>query len=150
MTDRVLLAAGERAQPYKDAILELFKRLKSSRVDVQGMGRSLQKEKWDDLMYFLAQDYWMARLEKDTNKAVFSLAVMGFVRGERGHEARTRVMACARPILIFHAKKRSEWAGLGLAWRGLARPGLAWLCLTWLRLAWLGLTGLDLAWLGFA
>ena len=71
-----------RAQPYKDAILALFKRLKSSRVDVQGMGRSLQKEKWDDLTYFLAQDYWMARIEKGANKAVFSLAIMGFVRGE--------------------------------------------------------------------
>lgn len=157
MTDRVLFVAGERARPYKDAILELFTRLKSSRVDVQGMGRSLQKEKWDDLTYFLAQDYWMARLEKDTNKAVFSLAVMGFVRGDGG-EARTRVgRARARLSCIMSSPSRvgavtcsrsgsmgRDWfdrAGLTLLWigrsghRGIearSRVGLAAAVFAWL------------------
>ena len=69
-----------KAEPYKDAIKEHFKLLKTSRTDVEGMGRSLQKEKWDDQTYFLGQDYWMGRIETEPNKAVFSLAIMGFVR----------------------------------------------------------------------
>ena len=43
-------------------------------------GRSLVKKKWDDTVYFLAQDRCMEDMELRPNRAVFRLAVMGFVR----------------------------------------------------------------------
>ena len=96
----------QRALPFKEAIQEHFKAIKVSRQDVAGMGRSLQKEKWDDNAYFLAQDYWMERLDEAPNRACFSLAVMGFVRvtcsrgGSMGQPARIRSKrrACFRAL----------------------------------------------------
>ena len=66
--------------PFKAALTEHWQLLKSSR-DAESIARSLKKEKWDDVSYFLAQDVCLGRLESSkANGAVFKLAVMGFVR----------------------------------------------------------------------
>jgi len=67
-----------KAAPFNDAILERWKQVKTSRNDVTLLGASLHKEKWDDVMYFVAQDYWMQ--SEHLNLAATSLAVMAFVR----------------------------------------------------------------------
>jgi len=68
-----------KAEPFKVALKAHWEALKTSRVE-EDCGRSLKKEKWDDLSYFLAQDRCFAELESRPNRAVFRLAVMGFVR----------------------------------------------------------------------
>ena len=45
-----------KAGPYKDAIKEHWNRIKESRECMDSLGRSLQKEKWDDVLCFVAQD----------------------------------------------------------------------------------------------
>jgi len=69
-----------RAAPFKDAIKDYWSRLKESRDEVEDLGRSLRKEKWDDLTYFLVQDACMGRLEQEPSVALMELALMGFVR----------------------------------------------------------------------
>jgi|TARA_B110000046_G_scaffold86654_1_gene94772 hypothetical protein len=52
----------------------------NSRDEMDDLGRSLKKEKWDDLSYFMVQDSCIARLKKETSMALMQLALMGFVR----------------------------------------------------------------------
>ena len=49
-------------------------------VDPSRDGRSLAKKKWDDTVYFMAQDRCIADMDLRPNRAVHRLAVMGFVR----------------------------------------------------------------------
>ena len=69
-----------KAEPFKAEILAYWKRLKESRDDVEALGRSLQKTKWDDRFYFMAQDFVYEQVERRPNWAALHLALMGFVR----------------------------------------------------------------------
>ena len=69
-----------KAAPFTAAIHEKWQRIKNSRADVATLGASLHKVKWEDGLYFLAQDHWMALADKRPNEAAWALAVMGFVR----------------------------------------------------------------------
>ena len=69
-----------KAVPFKCAILEYWQRLRNSRSEMEELGRSLRKEKWDDLSYFRVQDACVDRLETRTALALTQLVLMGFVR----------------------------------------------------------------------
>jgi hypothetical protein len=78
---RVLrVSVQAKALPFKDAIKEYWEQLKSSREDVEDLGRSLRKEKWDDLTYFRVQDACIERMATQPSVALMELALMGFVR----------------------------------------------------------------------
>ena len=68
----------EKAEPYKSGLLEYWQKVQQSRDDATVEGASLAKEKWDDAMYYIAQDRWMTSAQ--LNLAVTTLSVMGFVR----------------------------------------------------------------------
>jgi len=76
----VLVCAQTRAAPFKEAIKDYWSKLKESRNEMDDLGRSLRKEKWDDLTYFLVQDACLRRLDKETSVVLMELALMGFVR----------------------------------------------------------------------
>lgn len=71
-----------KAVPYREAIGKRWGRIKASRTDAAALGSSLAKPKWEDGMYFLAQDHWMMLASEHGrfNEACMALAVMGFVR----------------------------------------------------------------------
>lgn len=66
-------------QEYCHELSAHWKALNVSQPDVSVEGVSLHKKKWDDSVYFMAQDLCMAD-EARPNRAMYRLAVMGFVR----------------------------------------------------------------------
>merc|ERR1719197_683189 len=74
-----LSEASAKNMEYRHALKDHWKALKVQRQDAKGEGGSLVKKKWDDGLYFMAQDVCI----QDTlrpNRAVHRLAIMGFVR----------------------------------------------------------------------
>ena len=69
-----------KAVPFKCGILDYWQRLRNSRSELEELGRSLRKENWDDLSYFLVQDACIGRLEARPALALTQLALLGFVR----------------------------------------------------------------------
>ena len=66
----------------------------------------MQKKKWDDGLYFMAQDLCIADAAVRPNRAVHRLAIMGFVR-----------TTCVRAGSI--AKDWFDRAGLAARWVGV-------------------------------
>ena len=64
-----------KAVPFKAAILEYWDRLRKARGELEDLGGSLRKEKWDDLSYFRVQDACIERVESRPALAVTQLAL---------------------------------------------------------------------------
>ena len=65
-----------KAVPFKAAILEYWDRLRNARGELDDLGGSLRKEKWDDLSYFRVQDACIERVDSRPALAVTQLALI--------------------------------------------------------------------------
>lgn len=75
-----LAEAKAKNQAYVHELKEHWKALKVAEEDPAHQGSSMSKQKWDDVVYFLAQDRCLADMRVRPNRAVQRLAIMGFVR----------------------------------------------------------------------
>ena len=100
-----LAEAKANNKPFADALRDNWKALKVQQPDATLEGHAQPKKKWDDQVYFLAQDSCMADILRP-NRAVTRLAVMGFVR-----------VTCCRSGSF--AKDRFDLAGSAARWVGV-------------------------------
>jgi hypothetical protein len=100
-----LAEAKAKNKPYADSLRDNWKALKVQQPDATVEGHAQPKKKWDDMVYFLAQDSCMADILRP-NRAVTRLAVMGFVRA-----------TCCRSGSF--AKDRFDLAGSAARWVGV-------------------------------
>ena len=97
--------AKAKNKPHADALRENWKALKVQQPDATLEGHAQPKKKWDDQVYFVAQDICMADTLRP-NRAVTRLAVMGFVR-----------TTCCRSGSF--AKDKFDLAGSAARWVGV-------------------------------
>ena len=100
-----LAEAKAKNKPLADALRDNWKALKVQQPDASLEGHAQPKKKWDDQVYFMAQDSCMADILRP-NRAVARLAVMGFVR-----------VTCCRSGSF--AKDRFDLAGTAARWVGV-------------------------------
>ena len=100
-----LAEAKAKNKPLADALRDNWKALKVQQPDASLEGHAQPKKKWDDQVYFMAQDSCMADILRP-NRAVARLAVMGFVR-----------VTCCRSGSF--AKDRFDLAGSAARWVGV-------------------------------
>ena len=74
-----LAQAAVKNAEFCHELREHWKALKTQQVDASTEGCSMAKKKWDDDLYFMAQDLCMADSARP-NRAAHRLAIMGFVR----------------------------------------------------------------------
>ena len=100
-----LAEAKSKNQPLAAELRDHWKALKVQQPDATLEGRAQPKKKWDDLVYFIAQDICMADKLRP-NRAVTRLAVLGFVR-----------TTCCRSGSF--AKDKFDLAGSAARWVGV-------------------------------
>merc|ERR1711924_468751 len=74
-----LAQAAVKNAEFCRELAEHWKALKTQETDASTEGRSMVKKKWDDGVYFLAQDRCMADTARP-NRAMMRMAILGFVR----------------------------------------------------------------------
>jgi hypothetical protein len=99
-----LAEAREKSKPFSRELRAHWQSLKVQEAEPARDGKKLVKKKWDDQLYFMAQDVCMADVVR-VNRAVFRLAVMGFVR-----------VTCSRSGSM--ARDWFDRAGLAARWVG--------------------------------
>ena len=100
-----LAEAKAKNKPLADALRDNWKALKVQQPDATLEGHAQPKKKWDDQLYFIAQDICMADMLRP-NRAVTRLAVIGFVR-----------TTCCRSGSF--AKDKFDLAGSAARWVGV-------------------------------
>lgn len=83
--------ADVKNSAFRLELKEHWKALKTQETDASTEGRSMAKKKWDDGLYFMAQDLCTADTARP-NRVVHRLAILGFVRTMAGGKTLVKIL----------------------------------------------------------